>query len=241
MSYNTDFYMHRPDWNTWNITDNSSSPDVADYYGSHDYHKYLESLCPPMICQTPAIEGWATYYDSRADPCHYAPPQASHPYIDGQLSSNAFSLPQSMPSVAYTDINHHVSDKKQSPDFINLLYHTTESSEIATKIKTDRKSSIRRKRKEGSYPCETCGRIFRQRFILTRHQLIHAKEKPFICTICQKGFSDKSTYNKHLRIHTGLKPYSCHVCKKTFSQSGNMRRHMRVMHSPTSQVTTMPM
>ena len=57
-----------------------------------------------------------------------------------------------------------------------------------------------------SYACDTCGRSFSQKGNLSRHQLVHTKERPFRCEICGKSFSLKYNFRTHYyTVHKGSK------------------------------------
>ncbi|XP_075700782.1 uncharacterized protein LOC142665119 [Rhinoderma darwinii] len=77
------------------------------------------------------------------------------------------------------------------------------------------------------YICMKCDKSFTQRCHLRRHERIHAVERPFACPDCGKSFSDGSSLVKHQRIHSGHKPYKCSECDKTFSISNYLIVHLR--------------
>jgi hypothetical protein len=78
-------------------------------------------------------------------------------------------------------------------------------------------------------PWEGCGRMFRARFLLNRHMLIHTKEKRYFCSFCDKSFTLAQHYKEHTSIHTGEFPYECGVngCKERFRQGGKLSLHRR--------------
>ncbi|XP_073423379.1 uncharacterized protein [Dendrobates tinctorius] len=77
------------------------------------------------------------------------------------------------------------------------------------------------------YICLKCDKCFTYRSLLRKHEKIHALIKPFACPDCEKCFTDSSTLQKHQRLHTGYKPYKCPECDKTFSISNYLILHQR--------------
>ncbi|XP_073423368.1 uncharacterized protein [Dendrobates tinctorius] len=75
--------------------------------------------------------------------------------------------------------------------------------------------------------CMKCDKCFTHRCILRRHERIHMVKKPFSCPDCEKRFTDSSALQKHQRLHTGYKPYKCPECDKTFSISNYLILHQR--------------
>ncbi|XP_068112083.1 zinc finger protein 154-like [Hyperolius riggenbachi] len=80
------------------------------------------------------------------------------------------------------------------------------------------------------YSCSICGKSFRVKSVLIRHEKVHTGEKPYECSQCGKSFAQKSDLAEHERIHTGEKPYPCPECGKSFAKKTNLARHLR-MHS----------
>ena len=74
-----------------------------------------------------------------------------------------------------------------------------------------------------------CTRMFKTKFALKRHSLIHTNERQFKCTKCGKPFSLPQYLREHMNTHTKDKPYICGVggCQERFRQAGKLSIHRR--------------
>lgn len=83
---------------------------------------------------------------------------------------------------------------------------------------------------EKPYSCRRCKKRFALRKSLRRHERFHTGERPHNCPLCGKGFRLKNNLKAHLRFHTNEKPYACNLCSKSFRISKNLEKH-RLTHS----------
>ncbi|XP_013997324.1 zinc finger protein 865 [Salmo salar] len=85
----------------------------------------------------------------------------------------------------------------------------------------------RRSRGEGErpYSCGVCGKGFRRRETLRRHDRVHTGEKPHRCDVCGKEFREYFHLTKHSTVHSGQKNYKCDLCGKEFAYAQSLVRH----------------
>ncbi|KAM6920286.1 uncharacterized protein PEZ65_012301 [Lycodopsis pacificus] len=77
------------------------------------------------------------------------------------------------------------------------------------------------------YPCSVCGKTFKRRKILRRHERFHTGERPYPCSSCSKSFALRKSLRRHLRFHTGQRPHTCTKCGKSFRLRENLKAHLR--------------
>lgn len=78
-------------------------------------------------------------------------------------------------------------------------------------------------------PFSGCGRLFKTKFSMKRHSLVHNAEKNYACKYCGKKFALPQYLKEHTYTHTHDKPYVCGVagCQKRFRQAGKLSLHRR--------------
>ncbi len=78
-------------------------------------------------------------------------------------------------------------------------------------------------------PYDGCGRLFRTKFSMKRHTLVHNADKNYECKYCHKKFALPQYLREHTYTHTRDRPYVCGVagCQKRFRQAGKLSLHRR--------------
>ncbi|KAM4034128.1 uncharacterized protein ACNLHF_020783 [Anomaloglossus baeobatrachus] len=150
---------------------------------------------------------------------------ASIPEILSTLCSKDLSFSASFPTVK------QIEDSRR--DFEYQRPHREEKPFLCPECGKcfKKKSVLFRHQKihtENPFLCFTCGRHFSQKSDLDEHQMIHKSETPFSCAECGKSFKEKLYLVQHQRSHTGEKPFSCSECGKCFNQKSALVTHQRI-------------
>ncbi|CAG9789591.1 unnamed protein product [Diatraea saccharalis] len=88
--------------------------------------------------------------------------------------------------------------------------------------------------KEGSFPCDVCGKVYRSKLGKRHHyQTVHLNVKKNKCTLCPATFRDYYQKQRHLVAAHGLQRpvYTCGFCPKTFLTTSHVRAHERLAHT----------
>nr|XP_020664477.1 zinc finger protein 84-like isoform X1 [Pogona vitticeps]XP_020664478.1 zinc finger protein 84-like isoform X1 [Pogona vitticeps] len=80
------------------------------------------------------------------------------------------------------------------------------------------------------YKCNVCGKAFAHRYTLAHHQESHIEERLYQhkCSFCRKAFRTQSSLRRHQQLHMGTKPYSCSICGKAFSYRYALTHHQEI-------------
>jgi len=75
-----------------------------------------------------------------------------------------------------------------------------------------------------------CGKTFKFKSEMKRHQTIHSGERPHVCSFpdCGKTFKRADALSNHFRIHSGKTPFDCPVtgCDSQFNTKSALRYHL---------------
>jgi DNA-directed RNA polymerase subunit RPC12/RpoP len=90
---------------------------------------------------------------------------------------------------------------------------------------------------ERKHVCKECGKGFKTKQDLSRHNPTHSNVKAYKCDVegCDKSFASAGNMSTHKRtIHEGVY-HECPECGKRFGKKGNMRRHYKDVHGEEKQ------
>ena len=72
-------------------------------------------------------------------------------------------------------------------------------------------------------PCSTCGKTFRDRKVLKRHEQTHGT-RDFKCSYCPSAFTTHALLKNHTKRHENS--HSCNQCDKKFYTGQALRNHL---------------
>ncbi|XP_058023508.1 zinc finger protein 189-like isoform X4 [Ahaetulla prasina] len=80
---------------------------------------------------------------------------------------------------------------------------------------------------EKKYSCPNCGKSFRDKYSLTRHQKVHFPERPYPCPRCDKSFRSAKDLEKHQVSHSDQRPHQCGECGKYLKTKYSLDKHQK--------------
>ncbi|CAL1286189.1 unnamed protein product [Larinioides sclopetarius] len=143
------------------------------------------------------------------------------------------------------------NDNFQFIDCEDLLY-TNDDNFLQDGIHLHKQINKTTSKFKEAHICSACGKEFRRRDHLNKHNIVHTGERPYVCLVCGKDFtrkdrlkdhcimhlsngwscyfcgkmfSQRCVLRKHEMIHRGVKPFSCKLCDRRFSRKNDLLRH----------------
>lgn len=109
-----------------------------------------------------------------------------------------------------------------------------ECGDCKKKFYTEKTLERHRDKVQHNLPCDTCGKLCRDKHALNKHQESHMRVKSHVCDYddCPRGFRTASELAKHKKcVHLGIKDHKCDECGKEFARKDKLNRHL-LIHSP---------
>ncbi|KAJ9593951.1 hypothetical protein L9F63_014592 [Diploptera punctata] len=103
----------------------------------------------------------------------------------------------------------------------------SEAQTVEVKTETPPKRKRARWGEGRTYPCPTCGKVFKVPAMLRTHERVHTGERPFLCSLCSRSFTQLYALRNHELQHRGESPYPCEQCGKGFFRPSDLEKHMR--------------
>lgn len=90
---------------------------------------------------------------------------------------------------------------------------------------------------EGTYPCDSCGKVYRQARNLWRHRRLKCGLPPslvkFYCNQCNKTYAREYNFRQHQK-ECGKEPgFSCILCNYRSHHEYDLKKHMLSTHPGT--------
>lgn len=117
---------------------------------------------------------------------------------------------------------------------MNLHFRNYVCKECGTGFVTKSRLKVHSKQHiGGSYPCDTCKKIYTTPINLKNHiNNVHNMIKRHKCTKCDERFTEYIQRQKHIVEVHGVAPlkYKCNACEKTFDRKYMVSHHMKKDH-----------
>ncbi len=103
--------------------------------------------------------------------------------------------------------------------------HLTKHKEVCKGLSLEERARdiLEKFKAGGGFQCVHCGRMFRKKPALIRHQYKKHLAREHKCTECGKMFGTEGFLREHFKTHT--RPYVCDLCGQSFCSSSNMNKH----------------
>ena len=82
-------------------------------------------------------------------------------------------------------------------------------------------------KRDGGFPCDVCGKLFKRGQDCRRHRLIHTSLRPYACSTCGRTFRQVAHLKDHERIHFGDHRHKCVLCKRKYTTLEKFKEHAK--------------
>ncbi|KAI8994740.1 hypothetical protein BDB01DRAFT_773918 [Pilobolus umbonatus] len=208
-------------------------PNIQWYTGNNDINDVSLSCFIPQNMKTPIdINNILNYEQDMGQDITCAdnelfPPLLNSTELDTPFIDN--STPADTQPIESDSVN---------PDRMNDLFNIYMETDIVqppidhpVKVKTRKRRVLKPK---PTYACSQCDKVFKRRFNLGTHELLHDPQriKKFQCDSCSKRFDRKNDLDRHAStIHHKERRFACSSCTERFSRNDALKRHRIKKHS----------
>lgn len=176
--------------------------------------------------------------------------------LDSDTSSNCSASAESLNEINTKKLEQ-TNDKENS---ISTAFESINKSKIVSlnddldlemEIDECEVTEIKRKKRNLSFTCDICSKVFTQKYCLMQHMLDHIGPLPkcpicqksvkylkphmrthyrnqrYKCKICDAQLANNVTLNIHMLSHSGEKSYICSECGLAFYEIGKLNYHIK--------------
>ncbi|XP_044595978.1 zinc finger protein 567 [Cotesia glomerata] len=204
---------------------------------SKDVKEYMCDNCEETFTNLDTLEGHIKKFHNKDNPfvCEVCEETfASEENLKVHVSTQHFTNPKKTNKACICDICGKVLNHPSSVVYHKEAEHNNGRKFVCNKCGKNfkHKQLLQRHQLTHSqarpFVCKLCDASFKTKANLINHQSTHTGEKKYRCTQCDRQFAHKTSLTLHYRWHNGEKPYRCEICGKHFSQNGNLQEHLRI-------------
>ncbi|KAG8042552.1 hypothetical protein G9C98_005186, partial [Cotesia typhae] len=187
--------------NNDNVNVNDNDGNIYDEFKDNelkDAKEYMCDNCEEIFTNLDTLEAHIKKFHNKDNPfvCEVCEETfASEENLKVHVSSQHFTNPKKTNKACVCDICGKVLNHPSS-----VVYHKEAEHNNGRK-----------------FVCNKCGKNFKHKQLLQRHQLTHSQARPFVCKLCDASFKTKANLINHQSTHTGEKKYRCTQCDRQFA------------------------
>ncbi|XP_063895262.1 serendipity locus protein delta isoform X1 [Helicoverpa armigera] len=199
--------------------------------------KSTQVISPGNICRR-CGEEFSSFRDMMSHmKAQHPRPRLQHPW----RGDKPYPLPCEICAEIMTGRKKHwLHFLRQHPKHVNT-YHAVIAAVCDTCGKGFQNSTKLRvhqmRHRSPTLQCESCPRLFYDKYKLARHARVHSADKPHVCRTCGRAFKQQSNLDRHYKVHTDVASYKCTICNKAFKYSSSRNLHIRTVHQNVSHPT----